>query len=542
MKKTLLYIPLLAGLLAVSSCTPLGPGTSNPTSYGVETVEKINPELYKSGNNFPLIRRNQGYHDLGSLGEKEVLIIPTEFEDALAEDLPGGAEHIRSEIEKTFFGVGGEDLPWESLSSFYQKSSYGQLTITGEVTDWWNTGYTVAELSAKGGGTATKILVSEALAWYKGIHGEASTQRFDKDGDGYVDAIYFVYSVPIGGDPENEVDDDMFWAFVYWTSDSPRVESPNGHNYMWASWEFMYEMGRYLPNGTYLDWTNTEIASGLAKVDAHTFIHESGHLLGLEDYYTYDNTDTTDGLTGTDYGALGGLDMMDYNIGDHNAWSKWILGWATPYWVKDSATITLKPFATSGESIMLAGPEYAYEHLSEYIMLEYVTPEGVAEYDGEKKFSGAYPLFYNEPGLQVIHVDARLAKYVYRSDTYQFSKYATISTAPNWGTSYTGLAHSNTASRNDAKANYKLVSLIESSGVNSLAEEIDVEFSNGTESSGYYNRASNESLFHVGDSFGINTYQDYMLHSGSPLGFTFEVLAMNESGVTIQITKLPVAE
>jgi len=544
MKKTLLYIPLLAGVLAVSSCTPTSSensdSTSISTSYGVETVEKLSPEIYKAGNNFSLIRKNQGFHDLGTFGEKEILIIPTEFEDALAADLPGGAEHIRSEIETAFFGTAGEDLPWESLSSFYQESSYGQLTLTGEVTDWWNTGYTLAEMAAKGGGTATKILVSEALAWYKGLHGEASTQRFDKDGDGYVDAIYFVYSAPIGGNPETEADDDMFWAFVYWTSDSPRVESPNGHNYMWASWEFMYENGRYLPNGQYLDWTETEIALGTAKVDAHTFIHESGHLMGLEDYYTYDSTDTTNGLEGTDYGALGGLDMMDYNIGDHNAWSKWILGWATPYWVKDTATITLKPFVTSGESILLAGPDYAYEHLSEYIMLEYVTGKGLTERDSKQRFAGAYPLFYSEPGLRVMHVDARLAKYVYRSDEYQFSKYATISTAPNWGTSYTGLAHSNTASSNDEDANYKLISLIESSGVNTLAQEIEVEFNDGSQGKGYYNRASNESLFHVGDSFGLTTYQNYTLHSGAALGFTFEVLEMTPAGVTIQITKLPV--
>ena len=58
-------------------------------------------------------------------------------------------------------------------------------------------------------------------------------------------------------------------------------------------------------------------------VDAHTFIHETGHLLGLDDYYDYN-----------DYrGAKGGLygaDMMDNNIGDHGSVNKLLLGWIEP--------------------------------------------------------------------------------------------------------------------------------------------------------------------------------------------------------------------
>lgn len=554
MKKNWLLVSLLTGLVTLSACVPNESSSVNtgdlPSSESItseetsseitpEQMEKITPELYKPGNNFPLVRRNQGLHDLNSLGEKKVLVIPVEFEDVLAKNLPGGAENIRGAIQKTFFGKGGTDLPWESLSSFYEKSSFGNLKISGEVTEWWNCGYTLAQMSAKGGATATKILVGAALDWYKGINGPESTKQFDADGDGYVDAVYLIYSADIGGDPNTSDDDNMFWAFVYWTSDSPNVDSPNGHNYMFASWRFMFEMGYYNARKTlYMEWTDADIALGRAQVDAHTYIHETGHLLGLDDYYTYDDVETTHGTAGKDYGAFGGLDMMDYNIGDHNAWSKWMLDWAHPYWVKDSLEITIKPFATSGESVLLAGPSYAYEHLSEYLMLEYVTPEGVAAYDGTQNFAGAYPLYYNQAGLRVMHVDARLARYVYRNDSYKFSKYVTVTTDPKWGTGYTGLAHCNTASRNDPSHNFKLLALLEPNDDNRLAQEVDVQFRDGTTGKGYFNRANNDSLFQVGDSFGIDTYVDYTLHSGEALGFTFEVLAMNAQGVTLRITKL----
>ena len=53
-------------------------------------------------------------------------------------------------------------------------------------------------------------------------------------------------------------------------------------------------------------------------LDSHVLIHETGHMLGLNDYYnTYG--DST-------YSPLGGLDMMDGDFGDNNPYSKILLG------------------------------------------------------------------------------------------------------------------------------------------------------------------------------------------------------------------------
>ena len=68
---------------------------------------------------------------------------------------------------------------------------------------------------------------------------------------------------------------------------------------MWASYEFMND-------------------SGTNRIDAHTYIHETGHLLGSDDFYSNE-----------DYDPVGDLEMQSYNVGDMGAFSKFQFGWST---------------------------------------------------------------------------------------------------------------------------------------------------------------------------------------------------------------------
>jgi M6 family metalloprotease-like protein len=58
--------------------------------------------------------------------------------------------------------------------------------------------------------------------------------------------------------------------------------------------------------------------------------------LGLPDYYDYDDT------TGPK-GGVGGWDMMDYNGGDHNAFSKYLLGWIDPLVIRSGTQKIILP-------------------------------------------------------------------------------------------------------------------------------------------------------------------------------------------------------
>lgn len=111
-----------------------------------------------------------------------------------------------------------------------------------------------------------------------------------------IDGVWLVNSAGI-----KAYSSDDFWAFTYWDINNPDassgydVENPMAVPYCSASYKFL-ENGGY--NG---------------KPDSHTMIHETGHLMGIEDYYTYDKGG---------WGPAGGGDMMDQNVGDHDAFTK----------------------------------------------------------------------------------------------------------------------------------------------------------------------------------------------------------------------------
>jgi hypothetical protein len=185
--------------------------------------------------------------------------------------------------------------------------------------------------------------------------------------------------------------------------------------YAWASYDFMYE------------------GYGSSEVDGHTYIHETGHVLGLDDYYSY-----TEG----DWGAAGGLDMMDYNVLDHNAYSKFFLGWSDPFVVdgtKAATTINLSPFESSGQFILI-NDEWNGSAFDEYLAIEFYTPTGLNYQDSRV---GGYPgnnvRGFTVPGIKIYHVDARLG--LFSSTSGAFLSYT--DSAVGSASSYPFIAHSN---------------------------------------------------------------------------------------------------
>ena len=81
--------------------------------------------------------------------------------------------------------------------------------------------------------------------------------------------------------------------------------------------------------------------------------------------------------------------MMDFNIIDHNAYSKYALGWIKPYVVTGATTITLKPSATSGQAILLPTSTNGWNGsaFDEYMLLEFYTPTLLNKKDSDS----AYP-------------------------------------------------------------------------------------------------------------------------------------------------------
>ncbi len=501
MKSKHLTVLSAISLLILSSCEliPFYSGSSDGSS--TVNSQSGNGEGYYTPSSYDMnltdVRYETGYVNMEPTGDQKILVIPVNFTDATCSSLSRGCDTLRNDIQKAFFGESG-DTGWESVASFYEKSSYGNLSITGTVTPWFDLDKSTTQLEALTEyNDPTYYVLREAVDWYKAYSG-STLAEYDQNDDGYLDLVWLVYAT------EHDANSDLYWAYTYWDyQQEANVTSPVGNVYAWASYDFMWEGGY----GTLLS----------PKVDAHTYIHETGHTMGLDDYYSYDDED---------WGAAGGIDMMDYNIADHNAYSKMGLGWTMPYVVDGSAdavTLTLSPFESSGDCVIVK-ENWNGSPLDEYLLIEFYTPTGLNEADS---LVGGYPgsgaRAFSIPGIKIYHVDSRLGKISYPE--YEFMSFTdTIAVGSDY---YTDIVVSNTASFNYANEEYKLIHLIEASGENTLIQ-------------GYM--AGDSALFLENDTFNPTSlsFNSFFVNSGryndnTFIGFTVEVDDVSSSSATITV-------
>ena len=305
---------------------------------------------------------------LPSVGNPQVLVIPVAFTDYPADS------DMRSDLQTAFFGT-SEQTGWESLTSYYQKASYGKLNIGGIVTEVYNTGKKSTYFGNKYDGYSSPEyeILQGALEYFDGTY---DYSQYDYDNDGMIDGVYLVYTAPVDYDS----DDSLWWAFTYeyYTDTEEYYDGKEADFYLFMGFEFLFE----------------EPASGASLTyNCETIIHETGHMLGLDDYYDYDDA------TGPK-GGIGGGDMMDYNVGDHNAFSKLLLGWVDPYVVTGNCNIALSSFGASGDCIMVC--KNKADPFSEYFIIDYYTPDGLNAMEAGN--SGLFSV----AGVRVYHIDATM--------------------------------------------------------------------------------------------------------------------------------------
>ncbi len=458
-----------------------------------------------------------------SLGEQKMLVVPVSFSNYRCTGI--ACDNRIDEIERAFFGD-SEDTAWESVSSYFYKSSYGKLHITGEVTPFYEAPYTTNEYDALTRSTGDYYqyfipswqIADEVVAWYKTLPGSDISQ-YDNNGDGYVDALYMVYNNPNKYNANYALGTDSdFWAYVYWNYANynawadTEIDSSDAlpMTYSFASYDFMYE------------------GYGSTQIDAHTYIHETGHLLGIQDYYTY-----TDG----DWGAAGGLDMQDSNILDHNPYSKLLWQWADPIIIdgtKEVTTIELSPYQDTGE-IILINDGWNGSAFDEYLAMEFYTPTGLNEKDSSAPYPGNTRQGFTIPGVKLYHIDSRLGKYVYSEAISDWIFDGLTDTLQYGYDYYSGIITSNSSGRTDYPA-FKTVHLLEPDGINNLII------------GGY---ATNDSLFVEGDTFSASkhfsvfpVYDIYSIdtffgkfNSGEEIGYEIEILEITDTKAVIEITR-----
>jgi len=463
-----------------------------------------------------------------STGQVNLLVIPVVFDD-----YKGNAnETVRGDIYKTFFGD-PSDTSWESVASYYYKSSYGQLLINGTVAPWYDSGYTTSEfskLSYSGSSAYAKSweptwnIVEDATAWYAKTY-STYLSEFDSNNDNVIDAIWFVYSAP-DVQRNSALDSTDFWAYTY--SDLLSYESAmnNGgktstcipFRYSWASYDFMYA------------------GYGSSGRDAHTYVHETGHLMGLDDYYVASTTSAYP----TNYGPMGRVDMMDYNIIDHDAYSKFALGWIKPYVVTGATSITLKPSASTGQAILLPTTTDGWNGsaFDEYMLLEFYTPSLLNKQDSLAAYPDNETQGFTESGVRIYHVDSRLILINGSSVSYSDK----VVEANDTNASYTTIGHSNGAGYNAEVGTtlaFRLIQEIDCTKKRNFDTAYETVTSHGkTVRLGC--TADNSTLFQTGDSFSFSAYSGSFptarMNDGNAFPFTVSFSSMTSDSIEVNIT------
>ncbi len=421
-----------------------------------------------------------GDHYLPSIGEAKLLVIPVTLTDFAF----NATEENRESIEKAFFGS-SEETSWESVSSFYEKSSYGKSHLSGEVSSWFPCGYSSSEVASFTDDSSpdfdpTWKIAKEAVEWYKKTY-ETDCKDLDSDDDGFIDGLCLIYSAP-NYKKKSTLSKSLYWGFTYslYDTDEGDIESPLPYRYMWASYDFAYA------------------GYGNDGVDAHTYIHETGHLYGLTDYYVSSVNKNTE----RNYSPMGGVDMMDCNIIDHNVFSKMLLGWCSPQIAHSSGSFSLKPYEEGGDCLLVPTDKgWNSAIFDEYMLIEFYTPTGLNEKDSDSPYPGNARRVqgYSKPGIRIYHVDARLAALAnstnpfYTDYIYQNSNVSTY------------LAHNNSSGYNIIDPEYRLIQLMDCTE----KRNFDMDYNRKDSSSKFALKAyaDDSSLFYEGDAFSFSAYK-----------------------------------
>ena len=494
----------------------------------------------------------QTYKDLDkkncpSSGDVNLLVIPLWFNDSATYFKKNSAkENIRKDIETTYFGSESQ-TGWHSVSSFYKAESKEKLNLSGKVSEWYEPDISTADIGSDSSDRApqTQTLVNNATNWYFSTHLEDSRSNYDSDGDGYLDGVMVIYAAPNWnsyGVSEEYSKNKNLWAYCFYIEkNSPNIESPTAKSFFWASYDFMYgELKANERTGSSFHKGNTSYCN----LDSHTYIHEMGHVFGLQDYYDYSKHG---------YLPSGGFSMQDYNVGGHDPFSMMAFGWVDPIIPTNSCRIKLNSFQETGELILLTPNWNEYNSpFDEYLLLELYTPTGLNKFDTSHQYvvsKSAYPKGVNDIGIRLWHIDARLS---YTIDNY-FNFSEELTTNAKCGYKNLTTIFSNTYIDNSALEAH--VSYLAKKNVNYSYFNLLSLVRNDKNATSIFERSqsnlfNSESLFKSDDSFDLQTFgkqfprkeyfggSDYTLDSGLDLGWSFIVESIENNSAIIRVEKI----
>ena len=468
------------------------------TSYDVSVIDAVSysPKSLDYNymdllNNTPWTEDNGRY--MPNSGSIKSLVIPVWF--ANSSSMISDRDMVREKLNIAFNGAHQEN-GWNSVKTYYYELSNHTLNYNATIANWYEVGQPFSYYDDNS--TNKKQLVLNAVDWYFTNNPSDSRSSYDSDHNGVYDSICILYG-------SNESDTGMVRFENY--SNATDSDHPGVKYHMWAT---VFEA---------LDDTNHSDA------DSHVFIHETGHMLGLMDYYDY----------GGDTRPAGGFNMQEHTTGSHEAFSITALGWGKVIVPETDTVIELEDYESSHVAILLSNhPEGANSPFDEYMLLELFAPTGTKKFDATYKWKGFYSRGPQEPGIRLWHVDARLTQ-------FGSSGYSTnLVTDPTLGRVTEAFTNTSTGTNHGSKLGeeYNKYSILFNVRNNAPTED-------------YYGneiKVINEThLFRTGDSFAwgdcVNQFTNgSKMNDGSTFNWTFSVDSINtidgKAVATINITRL----
>ena len=332
-----------------------------------------------------------------SVGSVNLLIIPVWFTDSSTYVTTAKAKNqLIQDIEIAYLGT-NEENGWRSVKTYYEELSNNKLTVNGKVSDWYNCGFSIRDAGTHD--VVTNSIVVDSVDWYFANNPTENRKLYDSDNNGYLDGVVLIYAAPnyisLGNDNYSNL-----WAYCYWVGEENHTSNPIPNTYFWASYDFMYNKDKARNAvGTSYGYGDTRYCA----VDSHTYIHETGHMFGLNDYYDYSSN----------YAPAGNLTMQDCNVFSHDPFSTMALGWADPYVINDEdAEVTIGTFQKTKDLVLLTSSwNDIGSPFDEYLLFELYSPTGLNEFDCKHTYmnSSVYK-GVNEVGIRIWHVDARLVR------------------------------------------------------------------------------------------------------------------------------------
>jgi len=400
---------------------------------------------------------------LPTTGSPKMLTVLLSFKD-----YPAPAAPTAATIALNTYGAGSAAAlafaPLESLNRYYFRASEGLLNIGGNALPWYPLPNNRATYEPTAGMSDEEAIFNMLKLAMQANVATHDFSQYDNDNDGDIDVVNIIWTGPKGA-----------WASFWWGYKSSFEDVNDATTTQFD--------GKTVKEFTW-QWLATRGSSN-TDYDPQVIIHETGHSLGVPDYYDY-----LPGV-GPD-GGVGGLDMMDANQGNFNAFSRWMLDWISPT-IVGSGSPAVRTLNASGDTSLVGNkavvvfPNASSSPFAEFFMVENRQRVGN---DTVNAAIPAYPYQMPSDGLLIWHVDGTL------------------------GSGGTDFAFNNSFS------SHKLLRLMEADGLEEIEQQL------GGDAGDYYN---------TGGTFTPMTTPDSYAYDGSDTSVTVETISAIGSVMTANI-------